>query len=98
MTDKAPSQFGGTKLTLSIYPSWQTAFTDYLASITDGTTLLQCLDEPLADDASAAARSRDRKVLGLMRNVCSHPVRVHRSGVEHAFDCWEGIKMLIVAV
>jgi hypothetical protein len=32
-----------------------------------------------------------------MRHACCDPVRVHLSGAEHAFDCWEGVKMLIVA-
>ena len=97
MASGAASQFTSQKLTLTNYPSWQTAFTDILASQADGPALLACLEEPLTADVTVAARTRDRKALGLIRNACSDPVRIRFTTAEHAFDCWGGIKTLIVA-
>jgi hypothetical protein len=73
-------------------------FTNYLASETGGTALLNCLNDLLnIHAASAAALARDRKVLGLMRNACSGSVKIHLLTAEHAFDCWEGVKSLVVS-
>ena len=77
MSASAAQSFGGSKLTMVNYPSWQVAFMNYLASLPDGTALLNCLEELLDEQASVAAQMRDRKVLGLMRNACTDPIRIH---------------------
>jgi hypothetical protein len=69
MSQSSGSQFSGAKLSTQNYGSWSMTFMDFLASQAEGDRLLACLTEGVGD--SAAARTRDRRVLGLLRNACT---------------------------
>ena len=90
-----PPSFVGEKLKTLNYLSWRREFEDFLSACADGAQLLECLEEDLAEGASAAKRARDRKVLALIRNACSREVRVHVDDCATAASAWKALSELI---
>jgi hypothetical protein len=82
-------------LTTSNYGSWSMSFEEFLASLPEGDRLLACLEEELGDNPTAAVRTRDRGVLGLLRNACSQELAVHVEHCESASDAWASLRSIV---
>jgi gag-polypeptide of LTR copia-type len=93
MSQSSGSQFSGAKLSTQNYGSWSMTFMDFLASQAEGDRLLACLTEGVGD--SAAARTRDRRVLGLLRNACTVELAVHVEDCEFAADAWASLRSIV---